>query len=285
MQATQGAQQLTENPKAIIRYETAQGEVKLSPAIVRQYLVNGNANITDAEAHMFMQLCKFRRLNPFLREAYLIKYSASEPAQMVVGFDAIKRRATQHPDYRGHSSGIVVVTKSGEVINRIGSLVLPDEELVGAWCTVHRSGVQAFEHQVSESEYNIKRSLWKDKPATMLRKVVTAQALREVFPEETAGMYAPEEFQREQRELPKETIVAAETPEEPTMVPYRETINKAQANALLSVACGDKQIVHDAAATLGYESVDAVRTADLRAVETLIRARFVEEEASDEAVD
>lgn len=65
---------------------TANGvEVKLTPATVKNYLVSGNAErLTDQEVVMFINLCKYNGLNPWLREAYCIKYGSS-PATMVVG--------------------------------------------------------------------------------------------------------------------------------------------------------------------------------------------------------
>jgi len=68
---------------ALIEYDTDHGKVKLSPAIVKRYLVSGKAElVSDTEVIMFMQLCRYQGLNPFLREAYLIKYGSS-PATMV----------------------------------------------------------------------------------------------------------------------------------------------------------------------------------------------------------
>lgn len=63
---------------------TANGvEVKLTPATVKNYLVSGNAErITDQEVVMFINLCKYNSLNPWLREAYCIKYGSS-PATMI----------------------------------------------------------------------------------------------------------------------------------------------------------------------------------------------------------
>ena len=64
---------------------SANGEkVKLSPAIVRNYLVNGNGQITDQEIVYFINLCKSQGLNPFIKDCYLIKYGNTLPAQMVV---------------------------------------------------------------------------------------------------------------------------------------------------------------------------------------------------------
>jgi hypothetical protein len=65
-------------------YATDTGEIKLSPAVVKNYLVSGSGKVSDQEVMMFIALCKFQKLNPFLREAYLIKFGSS-PATMVVG--------------------------------------------------------------------------------------------------------------------------------------------------------------------------------------------------------
>lgn len=54
----------------VVEFEVNGQTVKLSPAIIRNYLVNGNGNVSDQEVVMFLNLCKFNRLNPFLREAY-----------------------------------------------------------------------------------------------------------------------------------------------------------------------------------------------------------------------
>ena len=49
----------------IVEYE-ANGElVKISPNMIRKYLVNGGGNVSDGEVMMFMSLCKYQHLNRF----------------------------------------------------------------------------------------------------------------------------------------------------------------------------------------------------------------------------
>ena len=73
---------MSENAQ-IVEYE-ANGElVKISPNMIRKYLVNGGGNVSDGEVMMFMSLCKYQHLNPFLKEAYLIKYGNNDPATIV----------------------------------------------------------------------------------------------------------------------------------------------------------------------------------------------------------
>lgn len=56
----------------IVEYESNGEIVKISPTTVRKYLVSGGGNVSDQEVMMFMSLCRYQHLNPFLKEAYLI---------------------------------------------------------------------------------------------------------------------------------------------------------------------------------------------------------------------
>ena len=56
----------------IVQYEVEGEKINLTPSVVQNYIVGKNANITQQEFFLFALLCKARKLNPFLREAYLI---------------------------------------------------------------------------------------------------------------------------------------------------------------------------------------------------------------------
>lgn len=189
---------MTDKP---VEYKCGEETVKLSPTIIRNYLVNGNGNVTDQEVVMFLNLCRFQHLNPFLREAYLIKFG-NQPATIVTGKDAITKRAMRNPKYAGQQAGVVVLHgESGELEYRNGSLLIPGEQLVGGWAKVYVKGYEVpIEAVVSYNEYvGVKNdgsvnSQWAKKPATMIRKVALVQALREAFPEDLGGLYASEEM-------------------------------------------------------------------------------------------
>ena len=66
-----------------VEYEVNGSQVRLSPSIVRNYLVNGDGRVTDGEVAMFINLCRYQRLNPLIRDAYLIKFG-SQPATIVL---------------------------------------------------------------------------------------------------------------------------------------------------------------------------------------------------------
>lgn len=176
-----------------IVYQASGQEVKLSPGIVQQFITKGNANITQEEAVNFMQLCKYSELNPFLNEAYLIKYSNDRPADMVVSKEAIMKRANKQPDYNGFKAG-VIIEKDGELVYRTGQFVTKKEMLLGGWAKVYRKGIEfPFEIEVSLSEYSTGKSTWNKMPGNMIRKVALVAALREAYPEQLGAMYSEEE--------------------------------------------------------------------------------------------
>lgn len=188
-------------------YKAGDDEVTLTPAFVKSYLVSGNAeNVSSQEVVMFINLCKYQKLNPFLREAYLIKYN-DNPANLVVGKAAFEARADRNERYQGCDAGIVVQKQDGTLEYRKGTLVVSNEILVGGWAEVYVEGLQKPVYAaVSLAEYNTGMSVWKQKPATMIRKVAKMQALREAFPNALGGMYAAEEFGHSEEELSKMPI-------------------------------------------------------------------------------
>lgn len=193
-------EELQKNSLAVV-YEVDGQQIKLTPKIVQDYIVGSNAQITMPEFKMFTELCKVRGLNPFLREAYCIKYSNNTPATIVVGKDAILKRAVLNPKYNGMKSGIYVINENGEEIKRTGTFKLPTEILVGGWAEVFRKD---WEHSIEASvslEESIQKksngepnSNWTKQPATMIEKVAKVRALREAFVEDLGGMYEAEEM-------------------------------------------------------------------------------------------
>lgn len=184
----------------IVKFETSTGLVELSPQIIKQYLVNGDVDkVTNQEVHLFLELCKYRQLNPFLKETHLIKYG-NQPAQLVVAYDTFISRAEQNPKYQGFKSGVSVVNQKGELFQREGALRLPNEQVVGGWCEVYKEGYKnpiridvTFDEYAgykSNGELNMN---WAKKPAFMITKVAEGQAHRKAFPNDFKGMYLEEE--------------------------------------------------------------------------------------------
>lgn len=183
-----------------VQFESAYGMVELSPEIVTKYLKRGNAELTDQEIRMFIELCKFQKLNPFVGEAYAIKFG--QEFQMIVGYDTYKRRAEQNPSYCGRRSGIVVL-RGNEVVQKEGTCLYPGEQLIGGWCRVFREmangRMDESYKEVGLNEYQKMKdgrpqANWGTKPATMIEKVAVSQALRAAFPSDYTGLYTSEEI-------------------------------------------------------------------------------------------
>lgn len=194
-----------------VNYETDLGTVSLDFETVKQYLVKGDDTVTDKEVFLFIKMCEAQKLNPFVTgEVYLIKFG-QQPAQMVIGYDTYKRRADDNPAHLYIESGIVVCRgQSGEIVQKAGACLYPSETLVGGWCRVHRlrgeREVTTFK-EVSFIEYDKGKSIWKDKPCTMIEKVAISQCLREAYPKDYDGLYTEEELAPVQHETTTNEVV------------------------------------------------------------------------------
>ena len=182
--------------KDIVTYEVAGQEVKLSYSIVRKYLTKGNADVTDQELVQFISVCKFNKLNPFLNEAYLIKFKSARGdgnAQMIVSKEALFKRAEACEQYDGIEAGIIVL-RGDNVVELEGCFRQAKDVLLGGWAKVYRKDRRVpTVRKVNLSEYDKGNSIWNEKKATMISKIAKVQALREAFPSQLGAMYAKEE--------------------------------------------------------------------------------------------
>lgn len=217
-------------------YEADGETITLTPSIVQNYIVGTDAKITLPEFKFFTSLCKARGLNPFLKEAYCIKYGKN-PAQIVVGKDAVLKRAIKNPNYDGMESGVIVqVKETGEITERKGTFYLRDSEnLVGGWAKVFRKDWQhptycsvSFDEVAQKKSDGSLNANWSDKGATMVEKVAKVRALRETFVEELGGMYEAEEMgvdlSKENAVQPKQEIIQQDEPIEVEAMPVDDVV-------------------------------------------------------------
>ena len=161
-------------------------EVELSIAEIKRTIC---PKATDKEAASFLQLCRYMGLNPFVNDAYLIKYGDGA-ATMVVGKDAFTKRADAHPQFAGIESGVIIQIGDKEPVNRKGTLVLDGENIVGGWARVARTDRKLdVDTTVSFKEYSTGRAMWAKMPSTMIEKVAIVKALRTAFPATFSGLY------------------------------------------------------------------------------------------------
>jgi phage recombination protein Bet len=160
--------------------------------------------LTENEFIIFVEMGKSTGLNPFLKEIWAVKYKEGEPAQIFVGRDGYRKSAQRDKHYDYHTCDAVYSNDKYDVSN--GDIThkynLQDRgKLMGAYCLVQRKGSSRPTYVFAElTEYNTGFSVWKTKPATMIKKVAEAQALKAAFQELFAGTYSEFEEFEEPRE-------------------------------------------------------------------------------------
>jgi phage recombination protein Bet len=208
----------------LVVIDTSRGPVELSPDIIRRYFC---PNATDQEVAIFIKLCVYQKLNPFLRQAHLVKYGTS-PATMVVGWHVFLERAETNPYFDGYRVEVYdqhdqpYRGRQGQTISHATATVFRKDHKYPTEVTV------LFKEYCLTNASGVPMASWGKIPSTMIRKVALEQALREAFTKDFVGMYGPEEMGVAE-ELPEEEIVTAtvgelrngdtivvEEPDEPT---------------------------------------------------------------------
>jgi phage recombination protein Bet len=168
--------------------------------------------LTETEFAFFVGLGKASGLNPFTKEIWAVKYDKNSPAQVFIGRDGYRKAAQAHSEYDYHQADAVYQNDTFEVVEgqvRHAYNLLDRGKLIGAYCVAkrHKSSRPIYVF-VEVGEYSTGRSVWKDKPATMIKKVAESQCLRACFQDLLGGTYAEEETGYSQGE-PKQSKSAA----------------------------------------------------------------------------
>ena len=188
--------------------------IQITPDDVRKYVCE---SATEKEVGLFLQLCQTQHLNPFVKEAYLVKYG-SAPASMITNYQVFNRRACKDANYNGIKSGVVVMGKTGAVEHRRGSAVYKQlgEELLGGWAESYfKDGREPAYAELALSDYSTGKSNWAKMPGVMIEKCAKAAAWRLAFPDTFQGLYVAEEMDQAQQAQP-------ETPRPVDLQPVRE---------------------------------------------------------------
>lgn len=184
-----------------VTYQAGGEEIKLSATAIRRFLVSGNAEVTDQEIMMFLSLCKYQKLNPFINEAYIVKFKNKQgpdkPAQLIVSKEAFMKRAESNPEYEGMEAGIIV-ERDGELVELEGAIKLTNDKLVGGWASVYRADrKKPVKVRISLQEFGKGQATWNSSPMNMIRKTAVVNALREAFPNALGAMYTEDDPQPE----------------------------------------------------------------------------------------
>ena len=200
-----------------VTYVAADGqEVRLTPEIVKKYLVQGKGDlVTMQELSYFLNICRARRLNPLIKDCYLIKYS-DDPAAIVTSIDFFRKRARVQKDCKGWEKGVIVKDKKTAQLRDSYGLVLETEELVGGWFVAQPEGWnKPFRLEVNLRGYikktrdGVPTKFWQEEnQPTMVAKVAEAQGLRTLWPDEFQAIFTAEEGAVPVFEIPEAIDVA-----------------------------------------------------------------------------
>lgn len=181
--------------------------------------------LNENEFKIFLGIGKATGLNPFLREMWAVKYGTNGTASIFIGRDGYRKAAQIHREYDYHQVDAVYEKDDFKIDDGIiqHSYNVADRGvLIGAYCSVKRKSsskpifnfVELKEYYLGNKDKNgkikmkwskydkkqveAKETLWDTKPATMIKKVAEAQALRMAFQDMFAGTYSEGEAWKEE---------------------------------------------------------------------------------------
>jgi phage recombination protein Bet len=138
--------------------------------------ISTDSSVTEKEVFTFLNMCKYLKLNPFLKEIYLIKYKDS-PATFVISYQTLLKRAEENKNFQGYETEV-----KGEIPNMTATAVVyRKDRSYPVKITVNYSEAvkTVLDRQTKELRPT---NMWKSMPEWMLRKVALARALKEAFP-------------------------------------------------------------------------------------------------------
>jgi phage recombination protein Bet len=169
-------QQLQKSKELAVSYSDEKGqEIKLTADDVIKY-ISTDESVTEKEVFTFLNMCKYLRLNPFLKEIYLIKYKDS-PATFVISYQTLLKRAEENKNFDGYETEV-----KGEVPNMSATAVVyrKDRSYPVKIAVNYSEAVKTILDRQTKELRPV--TMWKNMPEWMLRKVALARALKEAFP-------------------------------------------------------------------------------------------------------
>jgi len=159
-----------------VAYSDEKGqEIKLTASDIVEY-ISTDSSVTEKEVFTFLNMCKYLKLNPFLKEIYLIKYKDS-PATFVISYQTLLKRAEENKNFNGYETEV-----KGEIPNMIATATVyrKDRSYPVKIAVNYSEAVKTImDRQTKELRPT---NMWKSMPEWMLRKVALARALKEAFP-------------------------------------------------------------------------------------------------------
>lgn len=176
-----------------LTYQLVDGsEVTVSMEEVRKYCVQGRADLVSAqELWLYMNICKMKKVNPFTREIWMVKYMQNAPAAMIEGIHTKRARARNHSDCKGWEKGCIYATPEGEIQETRHPFIPNGCTLLAGYFEAPIPGWEMpLRHEVAlatvlkrKNDGSLTEFWQKEKQPQMLMKVAESQGLSIAFPD------------------------------------------------------------------------------------------------------
>jgi phage recombination protein Bet len=146
---------------------------------------------SDAEFSVLMEIAKVRHLNPLLRQIFFVKRWDGDKRREVwapqVSIDGLRTIAQRTGLYDGQDEPEFAEDQGGKLTFCRVRVYRKDWSRAAV-------GVAHWGEYAAKKKDGTLTKFWAEKPHIMLAKCAEALALRKAFPEDTAGLYVPEEM-------------------------------------------------------------------------------------------
>lgn len=155
--------------------------------MIRDTFANG---ATPHEFAVLLEIAKVRRLNPLLRQIHFVKRWDGQKRRDVwstqVSIDGLRAIAERTGKYDGQDEP--------EFIEKEGRIVACKVRVYRKDWARPAVGVAYWSEYVQTKKEGGPTQFWARMPHVMLAKCAEALAIRKAFPEDTSGLYTPEEM-------------------------------------------------------------------------------------------
>lgn len=171
--------------------------------MIRDSFANG---ASDAEFAVLMEIAKARRLNPLLRQVHFVSRWDSQKGREVwatqVSIDGLRAVAERTGLYSGQDEPEFEEGPDGSPKLCRVKVYRKDWPRPAVGVAYWSEYVQTRKDKATGRQ--IPTSFWQRMPHTMLAKCAESLALRKAFPEDTSGLYTPEEMGQAENDRPEE---------------------------------------------------------------------------------
>lgn len=195
--------------KATIKYQAWDGANITLTLELAQKLCVGGGDLTPDEFLLYAARCQTRKLNPFTKECYPIKYAgANTDVAIIENWNNFLRVADESPEFDGMEDGVVVENEKGVLSDIVGTIVPKEYKLIGGWAKVYRKDrkmpfvarldldefAKKHKYDKGDQKKGDLQGTWATMTSYMINKCAKSIALRLAFPAQLAGAYIAEEF-------------------------------------------------------------------------------------------